>query len=466
MKTLKFIPKKSKHIDSLMSTIPKLDESMFKSGPVQFYFPDVFRDNVKNLKSELTYFSFPISIFFAHKANKSKVFVREAKKAGINIDVASLKELENALSNGFSGTKIECTGIKNEKFIQRSIENDCLLVVDSLDELRLIKEYSSKSHKPRILFRISNIFPKQEGYARTTRFGISREEFIELSKGKELQNYVVEGLHLHFDEYIPEHKAAMINELLSMYSYLFQNNIFPKILNIGGGYRFSLIEESEKESIMESIEQTSFEQVAYAQTIIGIEKGRNAKLSKTLVNDKLFPLKLFEFLKKVFDHNIENKLLIDELNLTLGLEPGYALLDNCGVIVMRVLGTKKINESKSAVIIDGNMYNLSNQMKKWVTDPILLSKHTTSSNEPYEAFVMGNLCKEDDLLLDRKITFNKKPQTGDLLLFCNTAGYSGSFEDTDAILQPRVKNYIFALDESGKTIIKTEKKYLEKNNDN
>ena len=466
MTALKFIPKKNKHINSLVSIIPTLDKSIFESGPVQFYFPDVFRGNVDKIKNELTYFSFPTSIFFAHKANKSKVFVREARKAGIDIDVASLQELEHALSEGFSGENIECTGIKNEQFIEKSIAHNCLLVVDSLDELRLINKYASKSHKPRILFRISNPFSKQGGYTRTTRFGITREEFIELIKGKELQNYDVEGLHLHFDEYIPENKATMITELLSMYTYLFQNNIFPKILNIGGGYRFPLIEESEKESIMESIEKTSFEQVSYAQTIIGLEKGRNGKLSKTLVNDKLFPLNLFEFLKKVIDHNIENKTLIDELNLTLGLEPGYALLDNCGVIVMRVLGTKIINESKSAVIVDGNMYNLSTQMKKWVTDPIVLSRDRTPSNESYEAFVMGNLCKEDDVLLDRKIVFSKQPRTGDLLLFCNTAGYSGSFEDTDAILQPKVKNYVFTIDESGKTTIKTEREYLERNNDN
>ena len=466
MKTLKLSPKLNKHIDFLVSIIPSLDESMFESGPVQFYFPEVFRDNVEKLKKELTYFSFPISIFFAHKANKSKVFVREAKKAGINIDVASLRELENALSEGFSGENIECTGIKNEQFIQKSLEHNCLLVVDSLDELDIIKKFSSPSNRPRILLRISNPFPTQGGYTRTTRFGICRDEFIELIKEKAVQNYNVEGLHLHFDEYIPDNKSMMVNELLSMYKYLFQNNIFPKILNIGGGYRFPLIEESEKEAILGSVERTSFEHVAYAKTIIGLEKGRNGKLSKTSLNDKLFPLTLFEFLKKIFDHNLENKTLIVELNLTLGLEPGYALLDNCGVIIMRILGTKKINESRSAVIVDGNMYNLSTQMKKWVTDPILLSRDKTSSNEPYEAFVVGNLCKEDDVLLDRKITFDKKPRTGDLLLFCNTAGYSGSFEDTDAILQPKLKNYVFTLDNSGKTKVKRETEYLETNNDN
>jgi diaminopimelate decarboxylase len=98
-------------------------------------------------------------------------------------------------------------------------------------------------------------------------------------------------------------------------------------------------------------------------------------------------------------------------------------------------------------------------MRKWITDPIHISKNKNSSNESCEAFIFGNLCKEDDVLLDRKVYFDKKPKIGDLLVFVNTAGYAGNFEDTNAILQPKNKNYV-CLVEDKNIIIHTEKEYL------
>ena len=206
-------------------------------------------------------------------------------------------------------------------------------------------------------------------------------------------------------------------------------------------------------------ENINFDDVAYAKTILGIEKGRNGKLSKTMAYNKIFPSTLIEFLNEIFEYDSGNKVLIDELNLSMGIEPGCSLLDNCGVVVMRVLGSKNLDSSRKAIFVDGNMYNLSTQMKKWVTDPILISRDN-SSYDSFEGFIFGNLCKEDDILIDRKIYFEKTPRRGDLLVFFNTSGYSGSFEETDAILQPKTKNYVFKINESGSGIIQTEGEYL------
>lgn len=453
---LKIPPKMNKYFESFLSNIGSIDYNIFEQGPVQFYFPQAFRENISFLKKDLNLFSFPIEIFFAHKANKSSVFVKEANSSNINIDVASLNELNNVLAFGFDEKRIECTGIKNEAFIQKALDNNCLLVVDSISELDLIKQLKRSDNKPRILIRINNPFPSHGTYSRISRFGILKEEFQSLNKDFFL-GFEIEGLHIHFDEYTPEYKSSMIKETLELYQKLYENKIFPKIINIGGGYKAPVVNSDVKTKVIEEVESISFEENAYAKTILGIEKGRNGKISKTSLQNKIYNLDAIEFIGKVFDNN-EIKNLIEELSLSLFIEPGYFLLDNCGVIIMRVLGTKKIGHDKFGVIVDGNMYNLSSQMKKWITDPILISRKNESSQK-FEGFVLGNLCKEDDLLLDRKIIFEKTPQLGDLLVFCNTAGYSGGFEDTNAILQPKLKNYVY-LEENEESKIFSEEEYL------
>ena len=96
MTILKVKSKKNKFSSKLVSRLSLLDQSIFNSGPVQFYFPEAFKENVEKLKEKLTEFEFNTEIYFAHKSNKSKVFVNEALDSKINID--SLENFESYLS--------------------------------------------------------------------------------------------------------------------------------------------------------------------------------------------------------------------------------------------------------------------------------------------------------------------------------------------------------------------------------
>lgn len=456
---LQIIPKDNPVIKKCIEHIKTIDQSFFENGPVQIYFPRIFNENVNSLKSKLNKYPFPTKIYFAHKAIKSKTFVKEAEKTKICIDVASKNELESALDCGFSGEDIGCTGIKNEEFIKKSLEKNCLIVIDSISEFNLVKKLKL-SKKPRLAFRINNPFSSSGTFKRKSKFGIQKEEFLRLVESNEMADFVIEGLHIHFYEYVPENKARMISELLSLYKYLYSHNIHPININIGGGYLYPLVDLRHKNSILEKVEKINFEDHSYAKTLLGVKKGRNGKINKTLIVDKLFPDDTVSFLEKVFDSDPSNKSLLEELNLSLYIEPGRALLDNCGIIIMRVLGTKIISEGRKGVIVDGNMYNISSQMREWLTDPIHISKSDNTTHKNYEGFILGNLCKEDDVLIDRKIFLEHEPQLGDLLIFFNTAGYAGSFEDTDAIQQPKNKNYVYLHKDQNPVII-SEKEYLE-----
>ncbi len=54
---------------------------------------------------------------------------------------------------------------------------------------------------------------------------------------------------------------------------------------------------------------------------------------------------------------------------------------------------------------------------------MLILKKSKKEKSPYTASVAGNTCLEMDMLSWRKITFQQKPKTGDLLIYINTTGY-------------------------------------------
>jgi hypothetical protein len=66
-------------------------------------------------------------------------------------------------------------------------------------------------------------------------------------------------------------------------------------------------------------------------------------------------------------------------------------------------------------------------MRDYIMDPILISQQ--SNQEKTEAFIVGSLCREEDFLMKRKIAFDKKPISGDIIGFANTAAYRMDFEN-------------------------------------
>jgi diaminopimelate decarboxylase len=456
---IKIPAKKNEIIEAAIEHITSLEDEMFSSGPVQFYFPQVFSSNAKKLREGLEGLDFETRIYYANKANKSEVFVKAAHKTGICIDVASPNELNNAIKHGFDGQRIECTGVKNTMFIKKCIAHNCLIILDSLDEFQQVKKSIVGEQKPRIAFRINDPFCDEGLYKKVSRFGIAKKDYLALVKYEDLNAFCVEGLHFHNDDYSIENKSNMMSEMLLLYKPLFKKGIFPKILNIGGGYRFSFVNPDHKEALTSDLEQIDFDDVAYANTIFGFSKGRNGKINKNLITSAFFPPDAIAFLNKVLGDSNPKNNIIEELGLAVCIEPGNALLELCGILAIRVIATKQLFDGKCGVVVDGNIYNLAANMKSRTTDPILISRGSTNSNTPYEAYIFGNLCREDDILLDRKVCFDKKPEIGDLLVFINTAAYAGSFEDSNPILQPTNKNYVYTHINNQSTLV-TEEEFI------
>src|SRR6266702_1675569 len=127
-------------------------------GPIHLIFPDIFHENITKFQGVFDELGIQARINYAHKPNKSKVFVKQSLKSGINIDVASLGELTTALSCGFTGDRIECTGAKNRDFLITALHHNCLISLDSVLELAEIIMLLNicNIQKARLLIRISD----------------------------------------------------------------------------------------------------------------------------------------------------------------------------------------------------------------------------------------------------------------------------------------------------------------------
>jgi len=119
------------------------------------------------------------------------------------------------------------------------------------------------------------------------------------------------------------------------------------------------------------------------------------------------------------------------------IEPGRALADQCGITTAKVAYTKKSSTGESLIGLEMNRADLAFLEHEVFIDPILVTCDENTSNRPSSAYVLGNLCLEGDLIFIRKINFIAIPQSGDLLVFANTAGYYSDFSAHSAIRQPK-----------------------------
>lgn len=417
-------------------------------GPVHIVFPQQIEENIISFSNALVQTGVESSIHLAHKPTKSKSLIKAASGQNIGLDVASLSELNSALSCGFSGDRIECTGPKTRAFLEKAISEGCLISIDSIMELKILSEMKDK--KIRILLRIANPECSDRNYlAAESRFGIAKslleEAYNLLGANTHLS---LEGFHYHNSIGSSDLKAGFTNDLVNIMQDAYRRGFSPTIINIGGFFREpTLADYSEWEKFLELIEQglvenkeiPTWRNFSYGmylnerKRVTGREKVQGmfgTDSSKEVISNMLL------------DTNLTGRALSEimaENMWTLMLEPGWNLFQQCGITLVEVIGTKRTPSGKNLVLVNANRTNLSTGMKEWFTDPIHISRDENGSN--FEGFVVGNLCEEHDFLSKRLFHFDSEPKEGDVLCFVNSAAYSADFEEASPLQQPRGKKF-------------------------
>lgn len=450
-------------------------ETLFRAaalhnGPVHLVTPAAMDRNIQRMKDTFEALGIDYRIFYAHKACKSPALVKQVRKNGIHIDVASRGELASALGAGFTGAQIICTGPKNRQFLRLAMMQNCLVSADSEDELEKIAELLH-AHDDiagvQILLRVSNIKSRdRSSIAAVSRFGIPQESLPRIFEWlQSMPQITLRGFHNHNDERNRDAKSGFVDNLLSLMEAAYEAGFAPDIVDMGGGLRSLRVENAQDWS--DFIDQVA--QGLLSRTPTGTwrnfglgmsisDKGAIAgreRVQGKYASDEDFSEVLTTVLQNESFRGRPLAELIAENMFSVAVEPGFALLQQCGLTLLRVVGVKEAADGTPLVLVEGNVYSLSQSVTEILYDPYLIPQER-SNEGTFAANIIGNMCREEDVITKRRIVFDQTPKEGDLICFTNTAAYNMDFEDTNPHQHPMGKRFVAVQGKGGWDILSEE----------
>ncbi|MFE2547598.1 Y4yA family PLP-dependent enzyme [Streptomyces sp. NPDC059355] len=401
-------------------------------GPFHFLLPDAFDANLAAMRQALEEADVDGFVYFAKKANKAAVFVERAAAAGAGVDVASAAELREALGHGVRGEHLVVTGpAKDPALLRLAVQHGALLAVDALDELdTLITGVLRGPVRPaRILLRV---LPPAQPHS---RFGMNDAELsTALDRCVQAGDAVrMEGFSFHLSGYAIQPRADLAAHLTELCLKARVQGLEASRISIGGGLPISYTDADSWHTYLERHDKRHFH------------------AGKSFQPSDFYPYHCqkpgAEALAALLDARPEGRSqdlasLLKEAGITLLLEPGRALLDRAGASVFTVQGVKE-RDGYQLITVDGTSLSLSEQWfnSEYLPDPHLVSLDPQPPAGLSPASVGAATCLESDMLTWRKIGFPRRPRTGDLLVYPNTAGYQMDSNESpfhDLAIPPKV----------------------------
>lgn len=413
-------------------------------SPLNIILPQQLPANLSAFRSIFSRHRLGGQIFYAHKANRSSALVRELAATEAGIDVASPAELQHALGAGIRSERIVATGPKNREFLWLAARAGVTVSADSPAELAELAAIAPG--RVRVTVRLSGFAPSGVRVgSRRSRFGVPAAAFGECLDLIEKHADVLEpaGVAFHLDTVGIAEKAVALEGCLTALDQCRERGLRPWSVDIGGGFGVSYVADREQwdgytsaltDAVLGRREPMTWNGHGYGlRSENGVVRGSlglypayrpdagPAYLDRLLTTDA-------PALRRPFA-----ELLLDNM-LDLHIEPGRALLDQCGLVLAKVLEVR--NE---VVRLDLNARDVALEEHGVLMDPVLISRAGPAEPGPAGFFLFGNLCLEADLITRRKVFLPSRPRPGDLLAFVNTAGYFMDFSATHALQQPMAR---------------------------
>ncbi|MFM9380950.1 Y4yA family PLP-dependent enzyme [Pseudomonas sp. UV AK001] len=406
-------------IDPVIANLLKLSpEKLFElvnqhGSPLNLVWPHAFEANVQALQSVLKRHEVDYAIFYGAKANKSQCLLAAASASGIGTDVSSLFELQAALRAGTPAEHLCATGpAKTAAFHRALIQGGSLICVDSLEEfshLKALLDTSQPSAKARILLR----------YRPTTcpasRFGMGAEDLFQCLQYlvEQRESFHFEGFHFHLGGYGYETRVQAFREVTGFIDAAREMGLDPVMIDIGGGLPMRYVDPQDYNSFLQNDNNP------------GHYQNRRVPSSYYPYGSSLTACQWLElFLES--DHSPGKTIAgyLKSQNIKLALEPGRSLVDQAAISVFRVTRTKQLADNKVVIFAEGSSFSACETWfsSEYLVDPILITSKE-SKPVPMQAYIAGHSCLDDDVITHRLINFDTTPQTGDLLIYANTAGY-------------------------------------------
>ena len=394
--------------------------------PANVIFVDQFISNINKFKDIFTQYFSHENIFFSCKCNKSYALLKYASEQNCGIEVSSNYELNDALK--YTKKIIASGPAKDKDYLNNSINNNVIISVDDIEELKLIK----KINKPtKVLLRISDLLGK------ISRFGINLNQLdlcLDIISNSLIQ---LEGFSFHINNYSLDDRIGAINEILEFVEY---KKIKIKFIDIGGGIPTNYCSKEDYNNFLKN-------------------NNKGMYFKEHFINN------YYPYYSEVADENALDYILknvykkLNDKGIEIIVEPGRSLLKNIGVSIYEVQYLKQLSNGENILVTNGNINCLSEQWfnSDYLIEPKLISKSVRQKKAVF-ASIAGNLCLEQDMLTWRKIKFNVIPERGDLLVYYNTAGYQMDSNESEFHKIPLVKKYVVKRNDN-KYVIEEDKKY-------
>lgn len=324
--------------------------------------------------------SIPHVVAFAMKANSNLAILRLMAKEGSGADIVSGGELFRALKAGVPASKIVFAGVgKAPNEIRDALKADVLMFnVESPAELHAINEVAaSVGKKARVALRINpDIDPKTHPYISTglkkSKFGIAAERATEeFALASSLSHIEVVGVHAHIGSQLTEVAPFIeaLKKVVALIKTLQAQGISVRYLNIGGG--LGITYSDEKPPLPQDL------------------------------SDAILPL-------------------VQDLKLTLVMEPGRVIVGNAGILVTKALYLKE-GDTKTFVIVDAAMNDLIRPSLYGAYHEIRPLNEEAGRRAKQQVDIVGPVCESGDFLAKDRLLAAVKP--GEMLAVMSAGAY-------------------------------------------
>lgn len=423
-------------------------------SPLNVVLPEQIAANVQAFRDVYRAHHLRGEVFFAHKANRSSAFVRRLAATSGRVDVASVGELQHALGAGFTQQQVMATGPKTREFLWLAARSGITVNLDSpgeLDDLVALVRRHRLAPVP-VLVRLAEFMSAGAGVlSRPSRFGTPVAEADRLLQAVAAARDAVEfvGVAYHLDTIGLPEKARALEVCLSVLARAHRYDLHPRVVDVGGGFGVDYLADGAQWETWTS---------ELAQAVLGrrteltwgghgygwrAEAGtlRGALGLYPAHRPSSGPAYLSELLGSAAASLGGRTLatLLQEHLYDLWVEPGRALLDQAGAVLVRVLEVRSTTTGAQLVRLDCNASDVSLEEHGVMMDPVLLPlrpDEAVDGGAGHPVYLLGNLCLEADLITRRMVFLPVLPRVGDLLAFPNTAGYFMDFNADHALHQP------------------------------
>jgi diaminopimelate decarboxylase len=320
----------------------------------------------------------PHIVCFAAKANSNIAILKIFANKGGGMDIVSGGELYRALQAGVDPQKIVYSGVgKRIDEIKYALDSNILMFnVESFEELQVINECARRMRRVAgIALRVNpDVNPETHPHISTglkeNKFGINVEKSLEAyHQAKTLKHVDIKGVSCHIGSQVTKISPFVdaMNRLKRLIILLREEDTPIKYLDLGGGLGITYNQE------------TPPHPSDYAKAIMDASSG---------------------------------------LDCVFIFEPGRVIVGNAGILVTKVLYTKK-NEDKNFIIVDAGMNDL-------IRPSLYNSFHRIqpvfkTEREEITADVVGPICESGDYLAkERKLS---RFERGDLMAVMSAGAY-------------------------------------------